>query len=182
MLERLERELMLVARCHVLAPRERKTPGADGTGHTGGTGGTGGTAGRCGQDRLDHPDRLDRSAYLLLSRLDAAGAMSIGQLADAFQLDVSTVNRQTGTLVRGGLLERIPDPDGGLARKLRATTLGATRFAAERDRRRSALAGLLEGWTPEEVDRFEEMLTRFNREVETHEGHAWPREGDTAGV
>ncbi|WP_432011627.1 MarR family winged helix-turn-helix transcriptional regulator [Streptomyces cucumeris] len=173
MLERLERELMLVARCHVLTPRDRKTTGADAAAEARSaqarSGDADGTAGRCG------PDRLDRSAYLLLSRLDAEGAMSIGQLADAFQLDVSTVNRQTGNLVRSGLLERIPDPDGGLARKLRATTEGADRFTTERDRRRAALAGLLEGWAPEEVARFEEMLTRFNREVETKEGHVWPR-------
>ncbi|MBL1095742.1 MarR family transcriptional regulator [Streptomyces sp. 205] len=173
---------MLVARCHVFTPRERKAAGAagaDGAG-AGGAGGTEAGVDRCG------PDRLDRSAYFLLSRLDAEGAMSIGQLADAFHLDVSTVNRQTGTLVRSGLLERIPDPDGGLARKLRATTLGADRFTAERDRRRAALAGILEGWAEEEVARFEEMLTRFNREVETREGRAWPREDDraddTAGV
>jgi DNA-binding MarR family transcriptional regulator len=156
-LERLERELMLVARCHVLTPRER----------------------RASPDESAEPptaDRLDRSAYLLLSRLDAEGAMSIGQLADAFQLDVSTVNRQTGTLLRGGLVERIPDPDGGLARKLRVTALGTGRLTAERDRRRTGLARLLEDWTPEDLSRFGEALTRFNREVEAHYGRPWPRE------
>lgn len=153
-LEQLERELMLVARCHVLTPRDRKTSDAD----------------PCG------PDRLDRSAYLVLSRLDTEGAMSIGQLADAFQLDVSTINRQTGALLRGGLAERIPDPDGGLARKLRVTALGTERLTAERDRRRTSLARLLEDWTPEDLSRFGEALTRFNREVEAQDGRPWPRE------
>ncbi|MET8008523.1 MarR family transcriptional regulator [Streptomyces sp. NPDC005271] len=162
-MERLERELMLVARCHVLAPRERKGQGADDQA---------GGGGQCG------PERLDRSAYLLLSRLDAEGAMSIGQLADAFQLDVSTVNRQTATLLRGGLLERIPDPDGGLARKLRVTPLGTDRMAAERECRQRGLARLLASWTPEDVARFEEVLTRFNREVETQDARPWPRESD----
>lgn len=159
-LELLERELMLVARCHVLTPRDRKGPGGD----------------SCEQPA---PDRLDRSAYLLLSRLDAEGAMSIGQLADAFQLDVSTVNRQTGTLLRGGLVERIPDPDGGLARKLRVTTLGTERLTAERDCRRTSLSRLLEDWTPEDLSRFGEALTRFNREVEAHDGRPWPREEES---
>lgn len=160
MLERLERELMLVARCHVLTPRDRKASADD----------------PCAPPT---PDRLDRSAYLLLSRLDAEGAMSIGQLADAFQLDVSTVNRQTGTLLRGGLVERIPDPDGGLARKLRVTALGTERLTAERDCRRTSLARILEDWTPEDVSRFGEVLTRFNREVEAHDGRPWPREETT---
>ncbi|MFI0775134.1 MarR family winged helix-turn-helix transcriptional regulator [Streptomyces sp. NPDC021212] len=145
---------MLVARCHVLTPRDRKAPAGD----------------PC------PTDRLDRSAYLVLSRLDAEGAMSIGQLADAFQLDVSTVNRQTGALLRGGLVERIPDPDGGLARKLQVTARGTEALTAERDRRRSSLARLLEDWTPDDLSRFGEVLTRFNREVEAQDGRPWPRE------
>ena len=47
--------------------------------------------------------RLDRSAFVLLSRIEAEGPMSIGQLAEAFGLDVSTVNRQTAAMLRGGV-------------------------------------------------------------------------------
>ncbi|GAA0987308.1 MULTISPECIES: MarR family winged helix-turn-helix transcriptional regulator [Streptomyces violaceusniger group] len=190
-LERLERELMLVARCSVLTPRERKgqatdaqatqtpqaqapkTPQAQAPTTQPDTGTTPGVE-SC------TPTRLDRSGYLLLSRLDAEGAMTIGQLADAFQLDVSTVNRQTGALLRSGLVERIPDPEGGLARKLRVTPRGADRMAAERTCRQTDLSRLLESWTPEDVARFEDVLTRFNREVERQEGRAWPRETDEA--
>ncbi|WP_413807195.1 MarR family winged helix-turn-helix transcriptional regulator [Streptomyces sp. OE57] len=174
-LERLERELMLVARCSVLTPRERKGQAADAQDPTAQPNtGTAPPAEPCA------PIRLDRSGYLLLSRLDAEGAMTIGQLADAFQLDVSTVNRQTGALLRAGLVERIPDPEGGLARKLRVTPQGADRMTAERTCRRKDLSRLLESWPPEEVARFEDVLTRFNREVERQDGRAWPRETDEA--
>ncbi|EXU68056.1 transcriptional regulator [Streptomyces sp. PRh5] len=182
-MERLERELMLVARCSVLTPRERKGQATDAQApqapqaqapttqpHTGTTPGV----------ESCTPTRLDRSGYLLLSRLDAEGAMTIGQLADAFQLDVSTVNRQTGALLRSGLVERIPDPEGGLARKLRVTPQGAGRMAAERTCRQTDLSRLLESWTAEDVARFEDVLTRFNREVERQEGRAWPRGTDEA--
>lgn len=210
-LERLERELMLVARCSVLTPRERKgcqatdpqtaeseqptakrdtgpdlrkETRAESRGDARAEPRTesrteSGTESR-GEPSPDPcattPARLDRSGYLLLSRLDAEGAMSIGQLADALQLDVSTVNRQTGALLRAGLVERIPDPDGGLARKLRITSQGADRMAAERTCRQTGLSRLLESWTPEDVIRLEDVLTRFNREVERQEGRAWPRE------
>ncbi|AUA11268.1 MarR family protein [Streptomyces malaysiensis subsp. malaysiensis] len=222
-LERLERELMLVARCSVLTPRERKgcqatdpqtaeseqptakrdagpDPRKETRAESRGEPRTesrgeprtesrgeprteprteSGTESR-GEPGPDPcattPARLDRSGYLLLSRLDAEGAMSIGQLADALQLDVSTVNRQTGALLRAGLVERIPDPDGGLARKLRVTSQGADRMAAERTCRQTGLSRLLESWTPEDVIRLEDVLTRFNREVERQEGRAWPRE------
>ncbi|GAA1136791.1 hypothetical protein GCM10009577_70870 [Streptomyces javensis] len=188
-LERLERELMLVARCSVLTPRERKGQGPDPQTPTArpttrpDTGTTPG-AEPCAPEPCTPepctPTRLDRSGYLLLSRLDAEGAMTIGQLADALQLDVSTVNRQTGALLRAGLVERIPDPEGGLARKLRVTPRGADRMAAERTCRQTDLSRLLESWTPEDVARFEDVLTRFNREVERQEGRAWPREPDEA--
>nr|WP_308344202.1 MarR family transcriptional regulator [Streptomyces sp. MK37H] len=174
-LERLERELMLVARCSVLTPRERKGQATDPQDPT-----TQPDTGTAPRTEPCTPTRLDRSGYLLLSRLDAEGAMTIGQLADAFQLDVSTVNRQTGALLRAGLVERIPDPGGGLARKLRVTPQGADRMAAERTCRQTDLSRLLESWTPEDVARFEDVLTRFNREVERQEGRAWPRETDEA--
>ncbi|MBU3862876.1 MarR family transcriptional regulator [Streptomyces sp. 4503] len=174
---------MLVARCSVLTPRERKGQTTDGP-EPPAQPNTGRAPEEPHPDRRtdEHepcagPTRLDRSGYLLLSRLDAEGAMSIGQLADAFQLDVSTVNRQTGALLRAGLVERIPDPDGGLARKLRVTPQGADRMAAERTCRQTDLSRLLESWPAEEVARLEDVLTRFNREVERQEGgRAWPRE------
>ncbi|ASQ96953.1 MarR family transcriptional regulator [Streptomyces sp. 11-1-2] len=195
-LERLERELMLVARCSVLTPRERKVQATEAHEAEPQKPSTKSDA-RTDTGKDAHPDtrveahtapqtnlgaesctptRLDRSGYLLLSRLDAEGAMSIGQLADAFQLDVSTVNRQTGALLRAGLVERIADPDGGLARKLRITPRGADRMAAERTCRQTDLSRLLESWPSEEVARLEDVLTRFNREVERQEGRAWPRE------
>ena len=59
--------------------------------------------------------------------------MSIGELSDAFGLDASTLNRQTAAAMRAGLLERIPDPDGGMARKFRITDEGARMLDEERE-------------------------------------------------
>lgn len=148
MLERLERELMLLSRHQVLARRER-----------------------------DHAC-LDRSAYLLLSRIDTQGPMSIGQLAEAFGLDTSTVNRQTAALLRCGLAERVPDPDGGMARKLRITADGGRRLAADREVNRSCLARVVADWSPEDVRELEDVLVRLNRSAETLEGRPWPRTED----
>src|SRR6188472_1211030 len=39
--------------------------------------------------------QLERSAYVLLSRIRLQGPMSIGELSEAFGLDASTLNRQT---------------------------------------------------------------------------------------
>ena len=123
-------------------------------------------------------ERLDRSAYILLLRLADQGPMSIGELADAFHLDPSTVNRQTAALVRGSLADRVPDPAGGLARKFRITDEGARRLHLDREFYREGVRTIVERWTPAEVERFEADLLRFNQAVEEIEQRPWPRPGD----
>ncbi|MEU0936482.1 MULTISPECIES: MarR family transcriptional regulator [unclassified Embleya] len=120
-------------------------------------------------------DGLERSAYLLLTRLEVEGPMSIGQLAEAFRLDTSTVNRQVAALLRAGDAERIADPDGGLARKLRITAVGAERLAHELAIHCRGLERVLESWDEGERRELFEVLTRFNRSVEAVEGREWPR-------
>lgn len=125
------------------------------------------------------PDaRLERSAYILLSRIELDGPLSIGQLADAFGLDTSTVNRQTAAMLRSGLAERIPDPNGGMARKLRITQEGERRMRAYRAWVTTALHGLLADWTPQEVADFSRALIRFNEAIEALEARPWPRPAD----
>jgi DNA-binding MarR family transcriptional regulator len=119
--------------------------------------------------------RLERSAFILLSRIEAEGPMSIGQLAEAFALDLSTVNRQTAAMVRSGIAERIPDPDGGLARKLRITAEGQRRLTHDRQWSVNGLRRLLEHWAPDEVGQLLHALTRFNQSVESVSGTPWPR-------
>lgn len=46
---------------------------------------------------------LDRSAYAMCCRIDAAGAMTLGELADEFQIDVPTVSRHVAPLLRAGM-------------------------------------------------------------------------------
>ncbi|WP_194830004.1 MarR family winged helix-turn-helix transcriptional regulator [Nocardia sp. XZ_19_231] len=118
---------------------------------------------------------LERSAYLLLSRLQAEGPMSIGQLSHAFGLDNSTMNRQTAVLLGSGLVERFPDPDGGLARKFRITADGGMRLDIERAQRIAGIDGILQDWTPEEVAELARSLRRFNHDIEQRSGQVWPR-------
>ncbi|MBO1333687.1 MarR family winged helix-turn-helix transcriptional regulator [Streptomyces sp. VRA16 Mangrove soil] len=118
---------------------------------------------------------LDRSAYILLSRIQMDGPMSIGQLSDAFGLDASTLNRQTAAMMREGLVERIPDPEGGVARKFRITRDGAAALDADRGLNLEVISGLLDEWTPEEIAGFATSLERLNRAIERLEGRPWPR-------
>ncbi|WP_430334958.1 MarR family winged helix-turn-helix transcriptional regulator [Rhodococcus sp. ACT016] len=118
---------------------------------------------------------LDTSAYILLSRLAMEGPMSIGQLSDALGLDTSTLHRQTTAILGAGLVERIPDPDGGMARKYRITPEGHSRLDAERAGSIDALEQVLKDWEPDDVAAFAAYLERFNIDIERLDGRPWPR-------
>ncbi|MCI2416821.1 MarR family transcriptional regulator [Saccharopolyspora sp. K220] len=126
------------------------------------------------RDRRDG-GQLDRSAYILLSRIRIEGPMSIGQLSDAFGLDASTLNRQTSAVLRAGLVERVPDPDGGIARKFRLTEKGERCLEEARQESIRGLEKVLADWTAEEVATFAAYLKRFNTDIERLEGRPWPR-------
>lgn len=113
-----------------------------------------------------HVDLVDRGTYVLLSRLDEGGPLAIREIAAAFGLDDSTVNRKTATCLRDGVLERIPDPDGGVARKFRLTDLGRERLEAYRRWARSGLQRVLGDWPAEELDALAASLDRLNRSID----------------
>ncbi|MCK2022668.1 MarR family winged helix-turn-helix transcriptional regulator [Microbacterium sp. kSW2-24] len=113
-------------------------------------------------------DDLDRSAYLLLSRIHAEGPKTIGELSEIFRLDTSTVQRQTSSAMRAGLIDRAPDPDGGIARVFTLTPDGLAKLIAVRDRSVRALGVILADWSDAEVSTFADMLHRFNTDIEQY--------------
>ncbi|MEV1025119.1 MarR family transcriptional regulator [Streptomyces sp. NPDC050264] len=125
--------------------------------------------------RLPGNEALERSAYVLLSRIEAQGPMSVADLVDAFGLAASTFNRQTAALLRDGLVERTLDPNGGVARKFRITQKGTDALAADRGKVVDGLAEVVTDWTPERLDRFIEDLQQFNKDIERLTGRPWPR-------
>jgi DNA-binding transcriptional ArsR family regulator len=63
---------------------------------------------------LARTNTLDRSAYLILRRLDEHGPRSVKAVADALGLDGSTVNRQVTAMERDGLVRRTRATDSRL--------------------------------------------------------------------
>ncbi|MEU5634713.1 MarR family winged helix-turn-helix transcriptional regulator [Streptomyces rishiriensis] len=118
---------------------------------------------------------MERSAYIMLSRIRVQGPMSIGELSDAFGLDASTLNRQTAAAMRAGLIERIPDPEGGMARKFRLTDEGVRLLDEEREGIVDALSQVMADWPDEDVAAFAAYLRRFNNGIEALGGRPWPR-------
>jgi DNA-binding MarR family transcriptional regulator len=123
--------------------------------------------------------QLDRSAYLLLGRLELEHPLSLKQLAEAFRLDISTINRQIGALLKRGLVERVPDPDGGMARKVEATALGLEQLHADRALGRKGVERIIAEWSDHDRGELRRLLTKFNGEIEKYDGNSWPRTGRT---
>jgi DNA-binding MarR family transcriptional regulator len=119
---------------------------------------------------------LERSAYLMLNRIDATGPMTARELAEALQLEISTVTRQVAAMLRDDVVERIPDPSGGLARKLRITPTGASRLAADRERYSAGLGKVVSDWPDSECADLYRLLRTLNERIEELQGTPWPRE------
>lgn len=118
---------------------------------------------------------LDRSAYILLGRLELGEPMSLKEIAAACALDASTINRQVGMLERKGLVERVVDPGGGVARKIRPTALGVERLHADRAVSRDGVQRIVQEWPEERVEVLRRLLWEFNTSIEDLEGRRWPR-------
>lgn len=126
-----------------------------------------------------HPDgrrdALDRSAMILLARLIAEGPMTVAELADAFDLDISTIHRQVAAAMKNGLILRIDDLEGGVARRHRPTAEGRRRYEEELAIRRAYVDRVVADWRAEDRHAFTVYLRRFNENMEHLRGRPWPR-------
>ncbi|WP_217250559.1 MarR family winged helix-turn-helix transcriptional regulator [Streptomyces sp. AC602_WCS936] len=124
---------------------------------------------------------LDRSAYVLLTRLETGEPLTLKELAHTFQADVSTINRQVAAMLRQGLVERLEATGPGGARTFRPTPLGLERLAADRAISRAGTAQLIEaaGWSAERTQEFLTLMVELNHGIEQLEGRAWVRSGGT---
>lgn len=118
---------------------------------------------------------LDRSAYVLLSRIETQGPMSIPDLVEAFGLTPSTFTRQTSALLREGLVERTLDPNGSIARRFRITEEGIRRLRHDREVVAEGLTMAFADWPEQRLQRFVQDLEQFNTDIERLTGRPWPR-------
>lgn len=108
---------------------------------------------------------LDPAEYLLLRTLDDLGAMDIRTLACAVGVDPSTAGRQIGAMHSAGLVDREPSAEDRRRTIISVTAEGLRRTEIVRNRRRDNLRGLLEDWSPEDVETLGVMFGRYNAAV-----------------
>jgi DNA-binding MarR family transcriptional regulator len=113
------------------------------------------------------PDGLEKLAYAVLFCLVHDGPQRTGKLADLLHAEISTISRQTRSLVAHGLVERRADPVDGRACVLAATAEGERVFAENRRLRNLWLAGILASWEPAQRSALTDLLDRLNDSIES---------------
>lgn len=109
---------------------------------------------------------LDRSAFVLLARLDEQ-PHRITELAEIVSLDVSTVSRQVDGLEQSGLANRVRHPTDRRGRLVVTTKLGSDTLDAHRQARRSIFLGLLDDVDPDQLAAAAAVLTHLADRIET---------------
>lgn len=109
---------------------------------------------------------LERSSYGILCLLLDEGPQRLGAIAQAFQLDPSTVTRQVQAVERLGLAEKERDPSDRRAAVLSLTETGRTTIEQTREVRRRLLDEILREWPESDREAFASLLGRFNATID----------------
>jgi DNA-binding MarR family transcriptional regulator len=106
-------------------------------------------------------DTIDHSAHVVLFVLRCNGALRLSDLAARLELDASTASRHIRSLEQLGLVRRSPDPDDGRAFRVELTEQGVEQWETGARRRMQLLSAAMDGWSDEDVQTFERLMTRF---------------------
>jgi DNA-binding MarR family transcriptional regulator len=114
------------------------------------------------------PDGIERAAYAILFHLIHDGPQRTSKLAEALHAEISTISRQSSSLVQHGLVERQADPEDGRACLLAPTGEGLRVFEETRKQRNLWLAEVLADWPEEDRQVLNKLLDRLNSGIETN--------------
>ncbi len=118
---------------------------------------------------------LERSAYVLLNRLERVEPMTLKELSRALGLDTSTIHRQVGGLLRHGYVCYAASSPSQVGRRITWTEPGRDALIAARTLYKEGLNKVVGDWSAAKQTRFMELLREFNQDVERLEQTPWPR-------
>jgi DNA-binding MarR family transcriptional regulator len=111
---------------------------------------------------------LDRSAYLILRRLDEHGPQSVKAVAHALGLDSSTVNRHVTAMERDGLVRRTRAAPDSRITAIQPTAAGLRRMTGVRAAREDLYTQVLATWSDGDRRTLAGLLTRLNHALAAH--------------
>ncbi len=107
------------------------------------------------QALLPRPNRLDRADYDLLYRVgsligEGEAPMTMGELASAAEVPLSTATRLVDTMVDNGYAERLSDPDDRRVVRVQFTPTGAELYQALDELIQRRITSILRDFSDEE--------------------------------
>ena len=105
---------------------------------------------------------LERAVYLLLRHLDEFGPCRLKELAETFNLDISTLSRQASAIEAKGYISRFSDPADGRVSLFKLTERGRKTLITDKKMRIERYHVMLGNWSNEEKEIFGELLKRMN--------------------
>lgn len=112
------------------------------------------------------PGGIERSAYSILFHLLHEGPQRTSKLADALHAEISTISRQSSSLVQHGLVERLADPGDGRACLLAPTREGLRVFEENRKQMNKWLATVMAEWPDEDRRTLNQLLDRLTADIQ----------------
>jgi DNA-binding MarR family transcriptional regulator len=113
-------------------------------------------------------DGIESAGYAILFHLVNDGPQRTSKLAESLHAEISTISRQSSSLVHHGLVERQADPEDGRACLLAPTAEGFRVFEENRKQRTRWLAGVLTDWPGADRLHLIELLNRLISDIEVH--------------
>lgn len=108
---------------------------------------------------------IEQPAFAILATLITEGPQRTSALAEYLHTEISTISRQTSSLVQHGLIERQADPDDGRACLLAPTEKGRRVFDQARDVRNRWLATTVREWSLTDRELLISLLERLNADL-----------------
>jgi DNA-binding MarR family transcriptional regulator len=113
-----------------------------------------------------HPG-LEPAAYPIMFTL-ADGPLRVSEIAALVHSDVSTVSRQSASMLQAGVLSRDSDPTDGRAVRLSLTDTGAGLLVRLKSERAEFFSAALADWTAEDVRACHDHLNRLTDDLATY--------------
>ncbi|OIK12698.1 transcriptional regulator [Bacillus sp. MUM 13] len=106
--------------------------------------------------------KLDRSGYILLSKVIDGNPAGINEIAEELKLNVSTASRQVAALEEKEYISRTPDQKNGRISLITITDLGREVFNSVKKARTDAYAAILHNWPKKDLEELESSLSKLN--------------------
>ncbi|WP_347551186.1 MarR family transcriptional regulator [Pseudalkalibacillus hwajinpoensis] len=116
-------------------------------------------------NKKDKEGNLERSEYLLLHQISLHTSIGVKVLANELYLNNSTVSRQAAALEKKGFVTKIADPRDGRSYFYQITELGTKELLQYKQTRMDIITTLLNEWSEEECQTFEQLLNKFNHSL-----------------